>query len=85
MAVAVAQNSSGERMVLVGTSEANGYLRPGVFLKENEVVVDGLRGSHAEVDLMKYADEQGWDIVNLAITRPPCNNCSKLLYENVFK
>ncbi len=52
MAVAVVEDAQENRRVVIGTSEPNGYLRPGIksALQPEESVIQGL--GHAEADLV---------------------------------
>lgn len=73
MAVAVAQDSAGEQIILVGTSEPGGYLRPGGTLKTGETLVTGTE--HAEVNIVNYAFLNGLRLIDIGATRPICVPC----------
>jgi len=75
MAAAVVQDADGNPFVLVGTSEDNGYLRPGVrnVLQPGDVVVPGT--GHAEADIVSYANRNGLTVVDIGATRPVCSSC----------
>jgi len=77
MGVAVVEDSSGARKILVSTSEPNGYLRPGVTLQPGEVKVPGT--GHAEADIVAYAKNNGLKILDIGATRPVCENCHNVL------
>ena len=79
MGVAVVEDAAGNRQILVSTSEQNGYLRPGVSLNEGEVLVRGPRGSHAEADIVRHAEENGLTIVDIGATRPVCHGCQDVI------
>jgi filamentous hemagglutinin len=79
MGVAVVEDAAGNRQILVSTSEPNGYLRPGVNLNDGEVLVRGPRGSHAEADIVRYAEENGLTVVDIGATRPVCANCQSVI------
>jgi filamentous hemagglutinin len=73
MAVAVVDDSNGQRLVLVSTSEPGGYLRPGVNLKPSEIFVGGT--GHAEADIVDYSKANDLKIIDIGATRPVCTNC----------
>jgi filamentous hemagglutinin len=73
MGVGVLEDSQGVRMVVVSTSEPRGYLRPGVTLKEGEIVIPG--STHAETDIIAYAKANGLRVVEIGATRPVCLDC----------
>ena len=79
MGVAVVEDAAGNRQILVSTSEPNGYLRPGVNLNDGEILVRGPRGSHAEADIVRYAEENGLTVVDIGATRPVCSNCQSVI------
>ncbi len=63
--------------MLIGTSEANGYLRQGVALKVEEILVAG--PGHAEVDIVNYANRHGLTLIEVGATRPICPACAARL------
>ncbi len=76
MAAGVARNpKTGALVKLIGTSDASGYLRPGVELVEDEVMAEGPRRSHAEADIARYAKANGLQLLETAATRPICPSC----------
>ena len=77
MAVGLAEDASGARQVLVGTSEPLGYLRPGVTLNPGEILAPGLR--HAEADIVNFAQENGLNLLEVGATRPICFACASLI------
>ena len=62
------------RAVVVGTSEPNGYLRPGVALKPGEQLATG--GGHAEANVVQYANQNGIRLQYVGATRPTCETCA---------
>jgi hypothetical protein len=84
MGVAVVEDSVGHRQVLISTSEANGYLRPGVRLNDGEMLVSGPRGSHAEADIIRYAQQNGLNVISIGATRPICSGCQAIIPGNTI-
>jgi RHS repeat-associated protein len=84
MGVAVAENSSGLRMVLVGTSEPRGYLRPGVrqALQTFETVVPSPT-RHAEQNIITYAQSHDLTLLSIEAGRPPCSDCARLIQQTL--
>lgn len=80
MAAGLARDAEGNLIKLIGTSEANGYLRPGVALFEDEIMVAGPRLSHAERDIAAYVEANGWTLIETAVTRPICPACMGATY-----
>ncbi len=82
MGVAIVDDAAGNRKVLVGTSEPNGYLRPGVLLNDElEILAVGPGGSHAEADIVRYAKENDLEIIDIGATRPVCTECQRIIPE----
>ncbi|MES2793025.1 MAG: hypothetical protein V4719_25660 [Planctomycetota bacterium] len=77
MGVAVVEDASGTRSVLVSTSEPRGYLRPGVTLKPGETMVPGT--GHAEVDIANYIKAKCLKLVDIGATKPVCGPCQDVL------
>jgi RHS repeat-associated protein len=73
MGVAVVEDASGARSVLVSTSEPRGYLRPGVTLNPGETMVAGT--GHAEADIINYARANNLRVIDIGATRPVCVPC----------
>lgn len=75
MAAAVVEDRQGNRRVVIGTSEPNGYLRPGVksALQPNESVIQGF--GHAEADIIDWANKNGYQVIAVAAGRPICDKC----------
>jgi len=73
MAVGLAEDASGARSVLIGTSEPGGYLRPGVSLLPGEILAPGT--GHAEIDVLNYANQNGLRLLEIGATRPVCPGC----------
>jgi filamentous hemagglutinin len=74
MAVAVVEDDNARRIVLVAISEPRGYLRPGVIMAEDEVLVPGL--GHAEQDIVDHVAANGWRLIDIGATRPICPRCA---------
>lgn len=79
MAVGLAEDASGSRYVLIGTSEARARLRPGVTLNPGEIRVRGL--GHAEADIINFARQNGLNLLEIGATRPICPSCGSLIEE----
>lgn len=77
MSVGVAEDATGKRTVLIGTSEPRGYLRPNVQLNEGEVVVSGT--GHAEDDVVSYAKTHNLKLIDIGATRPVCVSCQTVI------
>ena len=80
MAAGLAEDANGVRTILVGTSEAGGYLRPGVVLQPGQVLAPGL--GHAEIDILNYANRNGLRLLEIGATRPICAACIGPLQES---
>ncbi|MBW3542014.1 MAG: hypothetical protein KY476_17230 [Planctomycetes bacterium] len=74
MGVAVAESSDGSRVVLIGTSEPRGYVRPGVVLEPDEILVAGYH--HAEQDVVDFAAANDLQLLDIGATRPICPACA---------
>jgi RHS repeat-associated protein len=77
MGVGVAEDASGARRVLVGTSEPRGYLRPGVTLAPGETIAPG--SGHAEADIVNHAQKNGMRLLEVGATRPICSRCASAI------
>lgn len=66
LAVGLGQDGDGRRVVVVGTSEPNGYLRPGVVPEPHEVVVGD--GRAPELAIIGYFADR--DLTPLAVCAP---------------
>jgi len=77
MAVGLAEDATGAKRVLIATSEPRGYLRPGVVLREGEVLVKGT--GHAEADIAEYARQNGMRLLEVGATRPICSGCASAI------
>jgi filamentous hemagglutinin len=77
MAVAVAMDAGGNRVVLIATSEPRGRLRPGVTLNLSEIMVGG--SGHAEANIIEYARANALGIIDIGATRPVCVPCQDLI------
>jgi hypothetical protein len=80
MAVGLAEDASGNRFVLIGTSEKMGYLRRSVTpLNPGEI---GILGSgHAEANIVNFARHNGLNLLEIGATRPICRSCVSLIEE----
>ena len=79
MAVGLAEDASGTRYVLIGTSEPMARLRPGVTLNPGEIRVRGF--GHAEADIINFARQNGLNLLEIGATRPICRSCGSLIEE----
>jgi filamentous hemagglutinin len=77
MSVAIVEDVSGTRSVLIGTSEPGGYLRPGVQLRPGESLIPGL--GHAEEDIINYAKANNLKVIEIGATRPVCPTCVRTI------
>jgi hypothetical protein len=77
MAAGLAKKSPEKNIVLIGTSEPRGYLRPGVTLKPGEVKVLG--DSHAEQNIVSYIIASNLKLINIGATRPVCSACVRVI------
>jgi len=77
MGVGLAEDATGARRVLIGTSEPGGYLRPGVTLAPGETVAAGM--GHAEADIVAHAQANGLQLLEVGATRPICSSCAELI------
>jgi uncharacterized delta-60 repeat protein len=79
MAVGVAEDAGGNQMILIGTSEPSGYIRPQVrpvlYRLSPNVVIKG--GGHAESDVVAYCKARGWKLISIGATRPICDECAQ--------
>jgi hypothetical protein len=78
MGVGVGEDAAGNIRVVVGTSEPNGYLRPGVGpLREGEELAAAF--GHAEDDIVNYMRGNGIRPITVAAGRPICPDCAGIL------
>ncbi|MFI5492374.1 FG-GAP-like repeat-containing protein [Actinoplanes sp. NPDC051859] len=70
MAYGVGKDAAGKTRKVVGTSEKNGYLRPGVKLKRGEEMAKGT--GHAEENVLTHMRENGITPEWVAAGRPIC-------------
>jgi len=75
MSAGVVEDAAGNRVVVVATSEPNGYLRPGVreAIGPDEIVVAGT--GHAEADIVAWADANGYQVIAVGAGRLHCESC----------
>jgi filamentous hemagglutinin len=74
MAAGVLQAPDGSYVSVVSTSEPGGYLRPGVTVNSDEVVISGT--GHAEADIVNWAEQNGYRVVTIGAGRPICPSCA---------
>jgi len=79
MGVGVVEDTNGNRLVVIGTSEPNGYLRPEVraALKPGTVVAGGVR--HAEENIVRHSAENGWKVITVGAGRAICPDCAAII------
>jgi filamentous hemagglutinin len=74
MAAGVGIDGSGNPRRVIGTSEPNGYLRPGVVLQPEEELARG--NDHAEVNVRKHMHNQRITPTTIGAGRPICASCA---------
>ena len=74
MGVGVGTDGGGGTRVVVGTSEARGYLREGVTLRPGEE--RSREPGHAEVSILKYMEGNGIAPSHIGAGRPICSPCA---------
>jgi hypothetical protein len=80
MAVGLAEDASGSRFVLIGSSERMGYLRRSVLpLNPGEIRIQGI--GHAEADIVNFVRQNGLNLLEIGATRPICRSCASLIDE----
>ena len=77
MGVGVLEDANGNQIIAVSTSEARGYLRPGVTLNPGEVLVPGT--GHAEADIVNWAAQNGYTVRTVGAGRPICPSCASAI------
>jgi filamentous hemagglutinin len=77
MGVGVLTDGNGNQLVVVSTSEPRGYLRPGVSLNSDEIVIPGT--GHAEADIVTWANQNGYTVQTIGAGRPICSSCASVL------
>ncbi len=79
MGAGVVEDAGGTRQVVIGTSEPNGYLRPGMreALEPGEIVASGT--GHAEVNIVNWATSNGQQVISVGAGRPVCANCCSVI------
>jgi RHS repeat-associated protein len=79
MAAGVVEDSFGERQVLIGTSEPNGYIRPTVrpLINPNETIATGI--GHAEENIVNWAQVNNRRVISVGAGRPICFECARLI------
>jgi hypothetical protein len=81
MAVGIGRDSQGNLRTVIGTNEANGYLREGVTLNEGEELSTQSVG-HAERNVLSHMMD-GWvdpiEPIAIAAGRPICPRCAEAI------
>jgi filamentous hemagglutinin len=79
MGVGEGVDANGVPRTVVGTSEPNGYLRPGVrdAIAPGEEVATG--AGHAEVSILDYMRENGIKPMVVGAGRPICPACASAI------
>lgn len=77
MAAGVGIDPAGNPRKVVGTSEPNGYLRPGVGLEPDEELARGT--GHAEVNIIDHMRNNQIAPVAMGAGRPICSPCEEYL------
>ncbi|HEY6908475.1 MAG TPA: RHS repeat-associated core domain-containing protein [Myxococcales bacterium] len=77
-AVGIAEDAAGNLRTIIGTSEPRGYIRPPIkaLLEPGDIIVKGAKGTHAEADVVSYANQMGWNLISVGATRPICPSCA---------
>jgi RHS repeat-associated protein len=75
--VGVAEDSAGGQHVMIGTSEPRGYIRKPMkaLLAPGDIIVKGT--GHAEADIVRYSNDQGWNLIGVGATRGICTPCAQ--------
>ena len=73
----VARDNQGNLHYIVGSSEGS-YLRAGVSLNPGEILAPG--SGHAEENIIREAQQQGWQIITIGAGRDPCPYCADNLF-----
>ncbi len=76
MAAGIAEEGEADavrRYMLIGTSESNSYIRPGVSLNPGEIVVPG--ELDAEQNIVNFITNNKIRLVEIGATRPVCPDC----------
>ena len=86
LAVGVGKDARGRLKLIVGSSERNGYMRPGVkqVLGERKIeVANGSRGQglsgHAERQVLEHMRRQGLKPITIGASRPICLKCQSAI------
>jgi len=86
LAVGVGKDAQGRLKLIVGSSERNGYMRPGVrqVLSERKIeVAKGSRGEglsgHAERQVLEHMRRQGLKPITIGASRPICLKCQSAI------
>ena len=77
MAGGVAEDASGSRINLIGTSEPGGYIRPQLrsLVRSDDIVVSGT--GQAEADIVAYANANNLNLLCVGATRAVCTGCAE--------
>jgi RHS repeat-associated protein len=74
--VGVAEDTAGARHTLIGSSEPNGYIRPGLqrLIQSDDIIVRG--DGDAEANIVAFASQKGWRLLGVGATRGICDECA---------
>jgi RHS repeat-associated protein len=77
LAIGIARDQAGNLRTIVGTSEANGYMRPDIkpLLQPGDIIAPG-KSAHAEVNIVRYSNSQGWTLIAVGATNGICETCA---------
>lgn len=78
---ATLEEQSNNRYYILGTSEPNGYLRPGIKPKLYEIVVCCKTKADAEITVIAFVLQEQWILITIGATRPICNDCRDAIDE----
>ncbi|EJF99013.1 filamentous hemagglutinin family outer membrane protein [Flavobacterium sp. F52] len=74
IAVVEATDSKGKAVNIVASSEPRLRKAQREMLKSNEVAASGK--GHAEVTALNYAEQNGFNVFSIGVSRPICNDCA---------
>jgi hypothetical protein len=79
MGTGIVQDADGNRYLVIGTSEPNGYIRPSVRPSiPADAYISNLPG-HAEDSIVQFAQQQGWQVISVGAGRPICQPCEQII------
>ena len=71
MGVGVAKTKEGAQVTIISTTDNGLYLRNGINLKANEIMVTGT--GHAEgQQIVNFCNQRGWTLLGIGATLPVC-------------